>query len=90
LTHPTIKTSLGLWVKSDPLSQQAPVFEDDEPEEFIAYAENSAENLIAKASALLYLSCAGRKGELRAGHYLGGHFTRTSGWSHGMDDFLHT
>lgn len=54
-----------MWVKSDPLSLQAPVFEDDEPEEFIAYAENSPENLIAKASALIYLTCAGRKGELQ-------------------------
>jgi len=65
VTHPTIKTSLGLWVKSDPKALQAPVFEEDEPEEFIAYAENSPGNLVAKASALLYLTCAGRKGELQ-------------------------
>ena len=62
VTHPTIKTSLGLWVKSDPKALQALVFEEDEPEEFIAYAENSPGNLVAKASALLYLTCAGGKG----------------------------
>ena len=44
---------------------QAPVFDDDEPEEFISYADNTPENLLAKASALLYLTCAGRKGELQ-------------------------
>ena len=66
VTHPTIKTSLGLWVSSDPKALQAPVFEEDEPEEeFIAYAENSPGNLVAKASALLYLTCvAGRKGRV--------------------------
>ena len=64
-TFPTIKTSLGFWMKSDPKAMQAPVFDDDEPEEFIAYADNTPENLLAKASALLYLTCAGRKGELQ-------------------------
>ena len=64
-THPTIKSSLAQWVKLDPESLQAPVFEDEEIEEFIAYAENTPENLVAKASALLYISCAGRKGELQ-------------------------
>lgn len=54
-----------MWIKSDPLPLQAPVFDDDEPEEFIAYAENTPGNLTVKASALLYLSCAGRKGELQ-------------------------
>jgi hypothetical protein len=61
LIQQLIKTSLGLWVKSDPKALQAPVFEEDEPEEFIAYAENSPGNLVAKASALLYLTYAGRK-----------------------------
>ena len=64
IQNPTIKTNLAMWTKLDPPQLQAAVFDDDEPEEFIAYAENSPENLIAKAAALLYLSCVGRKGEL--------------------------
>jgi len=62
--NPTIKTNLSMWMKEDPKSLQAAVFEEEELEEFIAYADNTPEHLVAKASALLYLSCVGRQGEL--------------------------
>ena len=53
-----------MWAKDDPVSSHAAVFENDEIEEFLAYADNSKEFLVGKACLLLYLSCAGRKGEL--------------------------
>jgi integrase len=61
---PSIKINLAMWIKDDPKARQSPPFEDEEVEDFIAYAENSYENIIAKVAVLIYLHCAGRKGEL--------------------------
>ena len=53
-----------MWSKYDRPTVKSPVFNDEEPEEFIAYADNSPVAMVYKASMLLYLACAGRKGEL--------------------------
>ena len=53
-----------MWSKDDRPTIKSPVFNDEEPEEFIAYADNSPVAMVYKASMLLYLACAGRKGEL--------------------------
>ena len=53
-----------MWSKDDRPPIKAPTFDGEEPEEFIAYAENTPVAMVYKVSILLYLACAGRKGEL--------------------------
>jgi hypothetical protein len=41
-SHPTIGNMLSVWAKCDPPVLKSPTFEDEEIEEFCAYADNSS------------------------------------------------